>query len=172
MGTAPGDLTFGARLKQQREQLDIPLDKIAAETKIKVSLLEGLERDDLSKWPEGIYRRAYVRAYAQRIGLEPDATVREFLEQHPDTVEMPPAATGTWPEPEHPPQGHPATKLRRLMTSAMAAMPTFLQRTESGEPARPRANAIQYEGEVVRPAARAMIGRKCFLRKSRRSRNA
>jgi hypothetical protein len=38
----------------------------------------------------------------------------------------------------------------------MAAMPTFLQRTEAGEPARSRANTIQYEGEVMRPAASAM----------------
>ena len=157
MGTAPGDLTFGARLKQQREQLDIALDTIAAETKIKSSLLEGLERDDLSKWPEGIYRRAYVRAYAQRIGLEPDATVREFLEQHPDSVEMPPAATGAWPEPERPAQTQPATKLRRLVTSAMAAMPTFLQRAEAGEPARSRATMIQYEGEVVLPATAPVV---------------
>jgi hypothetical protein len=50
--------------------------------------LEALERDDLSHWPEGIFRRAFVRAYAHAIGLEPDIVVREFLEAHPDPIEV------------------------------------------------------------------------------------
>lgn len=81
------DLSFGTRLRLQREQQQVGLDDIAERTKIKRSLLEGLERDDLSHWPGGIYRRSYVRAYAQAIGLTPDPLVREFLEIYPDPVE-------------------------------------------------------------------------------------
>src|SRR5688572_15382959 len=79
--------SFGARLRQQRERHQIALTSIANETKISLSLLEGLERDDLSHWPAGIFRRSFVRAYAQMIRLEPDAVVREFLELYPDPVE-------------------------------------------------------------------------------------
>ena len=81
------DPSFGNRLRLQRERQQVGLDDIAERTKIKRSLLEGLERDDLSYWPGGIYRRSYVRAYAQAIGLPPDAVVREFLELYPDPVE-------------------------------------------------------------------------------------
>lgn len=81
------DLSFGTRLRLQRERQQVALDDIAERTKIKRSLLEGLERDDLSYWPGGIYRRSYVRAYAQAIGLTPDTVVREFLELFPDPVE-------------------------------------------------------------------------------------
>jgi len=79
--------SFGARLRQRREEQNIPLRAIAEQTKIKLSLLDGLERDDLSHWPAGIFRRAYVRSYAHAIGLNPDTIVREFLEVHPDPDE-------------------------------------------------------------------------------------
>lgn len=81
------DLSFGTRLRLQRERQQVALDDIAERTKIKRSLLEGLERGDLAYWPGGIYRRSYVRAYAQAIGLNPESVVREFLELYPDPVE-------------------------------------------------------------------------------------
>src|SRR5713226_7535642 len=80
--------SLGARLRQRREKEQIALTTIAEQTKIKLSLLEGLERDDVSHWPAGIFRRAFVRAYAHAIGLEPDVVLREFLERHPDPVEV------------------------------------------------------------------------------------
>src|ERR1044072_6379683 len=80
--------SFGARLRLRREQQDVALEAIARQTKIKLSLLEALERDDVSHWPSGIFRRAFIRAYAHAIGLEPDVVVREFLEVYPDPVEV------------------------------------------------------------------------------------
>jgi cytoskeletal protein RodZ len=83
--------SFGDRLRLQREQRQIALATIADQTKIKLSLLEALERDDLRHWPLGIFGRSYIRSYAQAIGLDPAATVREFIERHPGTVEAAPA---------------------------------------------------------------------------------
>ena len=80
--------SFGARLRERREQQQVALTTIAEQTKIKVSLLEALERDDVSHWPSGIFRRAFIRAYAHAIGLEPDVIVREFLELYPDPIEV------------------------------------------------------------------------------------
>lgn len=59
------------------------LDAVAARTKISVFLLEGLERDDVSHWPGGIFRRSYIRDYAKAIGLPPETVLAEFLERHP-----------------------------------------------------------------------------------------
>lgn len=75
--------TFGERLRSHREQRQISLMTVSEQTKIKLSLLEALERDDLSHWPLGLFGRSYIRSYAQAIGLDPNATLREFLEQHP-----------------------------------------------------------------------------------------
>ena len=77
---------FGARLRQRREEQQIVLNTISEQTKIKLSLLEALERDDLSHWPLGLFGRSYVRSYAQAIGLDPAATLREFLERHPGST--------------------------------------------------------------------------------------
>ena len=76
-------LSFGQRLRLSRERLGISLEAIAASTKINRSLFAELERDDVSKWPGGIYRRAFVREYAAAIGLPAEAVVAEFNELFP-----------------------------------------------------------------------------------------
>src|SRR5437868_8077146 len=85
--------TFGARLRRQRERQKIALATIAEQTKIHLPLLEELERDEVRHWPSGIFRRAFIRAYAIAIGLQPDDVVREFLSLYPDPIEV--VAIGT-----------------------------------------------------------------------------
>lgn len=70
---------FGAQLKQARESRGISLRQIATSTKISTVALEALERGDLSKLPGGIFSRAFVRAYAIEVGLDPDEIVSKFL---------------------------------------------------------------------------------------------
>ncbi len=70
---------FGGKLRLARERRGISLRQIAASTKISVGALEALERNDISKLPGGIFSRAFVRSYAVEVGLDPDDTVREFL---------------------------------------------------------------------------------------------
>lgn len=72
---------FGGKLRQARERRGISLRQIAATTKISVAALEALERNDISKLPGGIFSRAFVRSYALEVGLDPEATVREFLQR-------------------------------------------------------------------------------------------
>ena len=79
--------SFGTRLRLQRERQQISLAEIAERTKIRQPLLESLERGDVRDWPSGIFRRSYLRAYARAIGLDPEATVREFLALYPDPAE-------------------------------------------------------------------------------------
>ncbi len=78
------DQSFGRRLRRERERRKIPLASIAENTKISVSFFEDLERDDPSRWPSGIFRKSFIRAYAQAVGLDPDETTREFMERFPD----------------------------------------------------------------------------------------
>ena len=74
---------FGPNLRRLRMQRGISLEFIARETKVSVAIWTGLERNDLSRWPTGIYARAYVRSYAQLIGADPEATVDEFCRLFP-----------------------------------------------------------------------------------------
>ena len=118
--------SFGARLRQQREQHGIDLVAIAEQTKIKRSLLEALERDDLSQWPSGIFRRAYVRNYAQAIGLDPDATVQLFLQVHPETAEVAALSEiASLADGARAPSGSASTRLRTMMGSALGSFSLF-----------------------------------------------
>ena len=78
------DESLGTRLRRERERRQIALSTVAAQTKILPALLKGLERDDVSRWPCGIYRRSFIRAYAEAIGVDPDPVVDEFDERFPD----------------------------------------------------------------------------------------
>jgi hypothetical protein len=81
------DDSFGRRLRAERERRRIALEAIAANTKIGIGLLRGLERDDVTRWPSGVFRRAFIRSYAEAIGLDPEETLQEFLERFPDPFE-------------------------------------------------------------------------------------
>ena len=93
-------------MKRAREARGVSLREIAARTKIAASALEALERNDIAKLPGGIFVRGFVRAYAGEVGLDPEQTVREFLERFPhDTV--------TVGSPYVPPEGHAAVESSR-----------------------------------------------------------
>ena len=80
---------FGTKMKRAREERGVSLRQIADATKISVSALEALERNDISRLPGGIFSRAFVRSYAMEVGLDPEQTVREFLVQFPhDSVNL------------------------------------------------------------------------------------
>ena len=62
---------------------DLVLEQLSAATKVSVALWAGLERNDFSRWPGGLYARSYVRSYAEAIGVDPDSTVDDFCRWFP-----------------------------------------------------------------------------------------
>jgi cytoskeleton protein RodZ len=74
-------IDFGGKLRTAREARGVALRQIAATTRISVVALEALERNDISKLPGGIFTRSFVRSYAAEVGLDPDETVREFIDR-------------------------------------------------------------------------------------------
>lgn len=75
---------FGSTMKRSREERGVSLRQIADSTKISVSFLEALERNDISRLPGGIFSRAFVRSYSIEIGVDPEKAVRDFIVQFPD----------------------------------------------------------------------------------------
>ena len=69
---------FVTRLRRYRQKSGISLDEIAAETCIRREQLGAFEANDLTNWPKGLYARAWIRAYASAVGLDPIDTVNEF----------------------------------------------------------------------------------------------
>jgi hypothetical protein len=148
--------SFGDRLRQRREERQIDLIAIAGQTKIKLALLEALERDDVSQWPGGIFRRAYVRTYAQMIGLDPDATLREFVELYPDPGDTF-TALGAAEAPDGAPvtSAGPPTRLRTIVESAIDSLARLRRPIPSEATARatapPNVAVSPSEPEIVAP---------------------
>jgi len=78
---APGGI--GHTLREARERRGVSLRQIANTTRISVSVLEALERNDISRLPGGIFSRAFVRSYAIEVGLDPEEIIRQFITQFP-----------------------------------------------------------------------------------------
>jgi transcriptional regulator with XRE-family HTH domain len=76
--------TFGPVLRTARERRGVTLKQLALETKLSVELWEGLEENDLSRWPKRVFARSYVRDYALRVGLDADEVVNEFCRLFPE----------------------------------------------------------------------------------------
>jgi hypothetical protein len=135
--------TFGQRLRLHREERQISLASVSEQTKIKLSLLEGLERDDLSHWPLGLFGRSYVRSYAQAIGLDPAATLREFLERLPGSTESAAAMSEVREIAPDKASRRPPTRIEVLIDSAIGAFHARRSEAANRAPAPPAAPAPQ-----------------------------
>jgi hypothetical protein len=94
----PEPTTLGSWLRRERERRGVTLATIAEETKVGAQLLRGLEGDDLSRWPGGIFRRSFVRSYATAIGLDPELVLKRVEEEHPSEMAEPDVAKAAVPE--------------------------------------------------------------------------
>ena len=74
---------FAFRLRLHRRRKGLRLEDISAAIRVKRERLDALERNDLSRWPQGLYARSWVRAYAGLVGLDPSDTVDEFCRLYP-----------------------------------------------------------------------------------------
>jgi cytoskeletal protein RodZ len=145
---------FGGKLRQARERRGISLRQIAASTKISPAALEALERNDVSKLPGGIFSRAFVRSYAVEVGLNPDETVREFLEQFDREAPVAAAAPARLSEEESAfeSQQRLAGVVLKLLLIAIPVGGAILYLTLRNRPAAPRAGTTA-PSQVAAPAA-------------------
>ena len=77
-------IEFCLALKAERERKGITLAEIANSTKIPAYMFAALERNDLRRWPKGLFRRSFFRDYARMIGMEPAEACAEFVRLFPD----------------------------------------------------------------------------------------
>lgn len=83
MTAQKGASGFGNKLREARERRGLSLRQIANATKISMITLEALERNDIARLPGGIFSRGVVRSYSLEVGLDPEATIEEFMGQFP-----------------------------------------------------------------------------------------
>jgi transcriptional regulator with XRE-family HTH domain len=76
-------LAFLTRLRREREWRGLSLQQLEEKTNVSVAMWEAFEDNDFSRWPSGVFARAFVREYAEHVGLDPDETVDDFCRWFP-----------------------------------------------------------------------------------------
>jgi cytoskeletal protein RodZ len=76
----------GAKLRGERERLGIGIDQIEAETHIRAKFLLALEEERFDVLPGPAYVRAFVRDYAEQLGLDHQELMAD-LNTHPGLIE-------------------------------------------------------------------------------------
>lgn len=70
--------SFGDKLRLTRESHNATLEEIARTTKIRLSYLEALERNDFAALPGRAFGKFYIRAYGEVLGFDPQTLIEEY----------------------------------------------------------------------------------------------
>lgn len=80
-------MEIGARLKEARESQNMTLDDVQQETKIQTRYLQAIEKGNFSIMPGKFYTRAFIRQYAEAVGLDAEALMEEHKSELPSSSE-------------------------------------------------------------------------------------
>jgi cytoskeletal protein RodZ len=81
-------MEIGARLKEAREAKNISLESLQESTKIQKRYLMAIEEGNMKILPGKFYARAFIKEYANAVGLDPDELLEEYKEEVPKTEEQ------------------------------------------------------------------------------------
>jgi len=72
-------MAIGKTLQDARLRKKMTTSQVAAATRIKIQLIEGIERDDFSKVSAPIYGKGFIKLYAECVGLDPKPLIDEYM---------------------------------------------------------------------------------------------
>ncbi|MDQ0175734.1 helix-turn-helix domain-containing protein [Bacillus chungangensis] len=78
---------LGDRLKEERKAKGLDLDDLQRITKIQKRYLIGIEEGNYEMIPGKFYVRAFIKQYAEAVGLQPEALFEEYKKEIPVAYE-------------------------------------------------------------------------------------
>jgi cytoskeletal protein RodZ len=99
---------LGSRLRQCRTAQSLPIEEVAARTRIQVRLLNAIEEGRLDQLPEPVYIQGFIKQFAEAIGLNGS----EFASTFPTGSGFPLLRRHSW-------KHLPATQLRPIHLYAL-----------------------------------------------------
>lgn len=79
-------MLIGEQLKERRLEKGLTVEDIEGATKIQARHIQAIERNDFSLIPGNFYVRAFIREYAQAVGLDPHQLMDEHKTELPETL--------------------------------------------------------------------------------------
>lgn len=118
--------TLGDTLRMAREHLKMSQSDVAEATRMKVHIVDAIERNDFSRIAVPLYGKGFIKLYAECVGLDPEPLVRDYLMHYARSVR--PSLQSDFqptPLPEHEPlpampSAELARKRRRIDWRALA----------------------------------------------------
>lgn len=80
-------MEIGERLKEAREAANLSLESLQENTKIQKRYLEAIEQGNFHILPGKFYARAFIKEYANAVGLDPNQLLEEYKEELPQQEE-------------------------------------------------------------------------------------
>jgi len=80
--------TIGEQLKQARTQKGVSLEEVQSKAKIQAKFLQAMEEDDFEQILSPTYRRSFLEKYAQYLGLDSKALLKEYLAAYPEKTNI------------------------------------------------------------------------------------
>ncbi|MEK5039481.1 helix-turn-helix domain-containing protein [Sporosarcina sp. FSL K6-3457] len=77
---------LGDRLREARTAKGFTLDDLQSITKIQKRYLSGIENEDYSMMPGAFYVRAFIKQYAEAVGLEADEMLALYKDSSPSMI--------------------------------------------------------------------------------------
>ncbi len=73
--------SLGSFLKEKRKASGVSLEQVSAEIRIKLAYLEALEEERYELLPAPLYKKIFVKAYADYLGLNFEELTKKFFEK-------------------------------------------------------------------------------------------
>ncbi|MFI7706932.1 helix-turn-helix domain-containing protein [Nonomuraea sp. NPDC049480] len=74
--------SIGAMLAGARQSAGLTVAQVSAATRIRETIIHGMEQDDYGQCGGQFYARGHIKAVAKAVGLDPEATVHQFDQEH------------------------------------------------------------------------------------------
>nr|WP_289037430.1 helix-turn-helix domain-containing protein [uncultured Allobacillus sp.] len=81
-------MEIGKRLREERLNQGLSLEEVKSETKIQTRYLTAVEENDWSKMPGNFYVRAFIREYAEVLGMDSAMLLEEHKNELPQTSDV------------------------------------------------------------------------------------
>ena len=70
--------SFGSYLKSLREEKGVSLEEMSERTRIALTSLDFLEKDQYQLLPPRVFIKGFIRSYTQDLGLDPEPALKRF----------------------------------------------------------------------------------------------
>ncbi len=75
-------MSIGDTLAEARRQAGLTLTQVSQRTRIRETIIRGIERGDFSACGGDFYARGHIKSIAKVIGIDPDVLIREYDSAH------------------------------------------------------------------------------------------